>query len=81
MTSEARSQAARIGAHWLHATHDSRELTANGRAVFLSRFDRLVDPNGVLSEAERERRAAHARKAYMLQLAKRSAEVRKAAKA
>ena len=68
----------RIGAHTLHATHDSRAITAAARDAFLARFERQVDPEGVLSEAERLRRARHARKAHMARLALRSAEVRRA---
>ena len=66
----------RIGAHRLHATHDSREITARARSTFLSRFEREVDPGLVLSDEERRRRAEHARKAYFAQLALRSAEAR-----
>jgi hypothetical protein len=65
-----------IGAHRLHATHDSRELTTKGRAAFLSRFDSEVDPEGVLNPAERSRRAEHAKKAYFLTLAAKSAKAR-----
>ena len=38
----------------------------------------MVDPEGVLPEAERAIRAAHARKAYFTALALRSARVRSA---
>ncbi len=67
----------RIGALRLHATHDSRQLTAKARERFLSRFEREVDPEGVLSEAERARRAEYARKAYFAQLALKSAKARR----
>src|SRR5207245_1594919 len=67
----------RIGAYKLHATHDPRETTQRARAAFLSRFE-AVDPDGVLPEAERLRRAAYARKAYFAQLALKS--VRRRAK-
>lgn len=66
----------RIGAHLLHATHDSRALTAPARAAFLASFERKVDPDGSLSPDERRRRAAHARAAYFAQLARRSVIVR-----
>lgn len=77
-----RSLRARIGAHALHAHggYDSRELTAPARAAFLDRFARQVDPENILSEAERDRRAAHARKAYMLGLSLKSAKARAAKK-
>jgi len=66
----------RIGAHLLHATHDSRRLTARARAAFMTSFERQVDPDGSLPADERRRRAAHARAAYFARLARRSAIVR-----
>lgn len=68
----------RLGAHTLHATHDSRDLTANARGAFLARFEREVDPDGVLPVTERRRRATHALRAYMTRLALRSTEARRA---
>lgn len=44
--------------------------------AFLRRFERQVDPHGVLPSDERRRMAIHARTAYMLQLAERSARAR-----
>jgi hypothetical protein len=67
---------ARMGAHALHAKYDSRDLTAPARSEFLSGFERGVDPEGVLSPEERARRAAHARKAYFMGLALKSAKAR-----
>jgi hypothetical protein len=66
----------RIGAYRLHATHDSRETTAPARAAFLARFEKEVDPEGVLPEAERLRRAEMARKAHFARLALKSAKKR-----
>ena len=66
----------RIGAHALHAQHDSRELTAAARAKFLTRFIDEVDPNRELPEAERLKRAEHAKSAYFTKLALRSAKAR-----
>ena len=66
----------RIGAYALHATRDPRETTANARAAFMSRFDAMVDPDGSLAPAERDRRAGAARKAYFAGLAYRSAKAR-----
>ena len=62
----------RIGAHLLHATHDSRRLTERARASFMASFERQVDPDGSLSADERRRRAAHARAAYFARLARSS---------
>jgi hypothetical protein len=78
VSGRSRSLAGRIGAHRLHASHDSTELTVAAREAFLARFEREVDPDGALDPAERERRARHARKAYFAQLALRSARVRSA---
>ena len=66
----------RIGAHRLHATRDSRDVTAPARARFLARFEFDVDPLGELAPEERRRRADHARRAHFLRLALRSAEAR-----
>src|SRR4051794_26372612 len=66
----------RIGAHRLHATHDPRETTAQARSAFLARFEDEVDPDHTLPEAERQRRAEHARKAYFARLALKSARTR-----
>ena len=71
-----RSQVARIGAHALHSRYDSRELTANGRAKFFQRFVDQVDPDRVLDEAERLRRAEHALREHMHRLALASARAR-----
>lgn len=67
----------RIGAHLLHARYDSRALTANARAAFLSSFERAVDPDGVLPAEERRRRAAHLRAAHFARLARLSALARR----
>jgi hypothetical protein len=67
----------RIGAHLLDARYDSRELTANARAAFLSGFERAVDPDGRLPVDERRRRAAHLRAAHFARLARLSALARR----
>jgi hypothetical protein len=69
----------RIGAHVTHSRHDGRELTAPAREAFLSRFEREVDPDGVLSPDERRRRAGHARAAHMARIARLSAIARRKA--
>jgi hypothetical protein len=60
---------ARLSAHtrWAH-TEDSRAATATGREAFAGRFEREVDPAGVLPPEERAVRAEQALKAYMLSL-------------
>lgn len=72
-----RSLRHRLAAHasWA-ATSDPSARTAPARAAFLDRFAREVDPDGTLPPAERERRAASARKAHFAHLALKSAQVR-----
>ncbi len=61
-------------------TTDRSARTRPARQAFLGRFEREVDPNGVLPPAERSRRAQHALRAYMLRLAKRSVVARRSAR-
>lgn len=77
LTPQERTLRARIAAHTLHSRVDPQEHTAPARAAFLDRFERQVDPDGVLSPEDRARRAEHARKAYFTQLALRSAQARR----
>jgi len=73
-----RALIARMAANALHAqVVDATAHTAAARKAFADRFEHQVDPDGVLDPAERARRAAHARKAWMLGLALRSAQVRR----
>jgi hypothetical protein len=58
-------------------TRDRAARTHPARQAFLMRFERQVDPDGTLPPEERRQRAEHAKRAYMLQLAKRSAAARK----
>ncbi len=68
-TPAERSLQARMAAHLMHARNDSRVTSAPGRAAFLARFEREVDPDGTLDLQERVRRAEQARRAYMAGLA------------
>jgi hypothetical protein len=77
--SDDRILRARMAAHLLHAQiADPSAHTAPARAAFLSRFEREVDPDGVLEPQERARRAEHAKKAYFLWLALASRKARAA---
>jgi hypothetical protein len=68
---------ARMAAHALHAkVTDPSAHTAPARMNFLSRFEREVDPEGLLEPQERARRAEHAKKAYFLKLAAESSKAR-----
>jgi hypothetical protein len=70
-----------FAAHSMHSMHDARKTTEAARKANAERFEYQIDPEGKLPPAERQRRAEHARKAYMLSLAYRSAKVRAARKA
>jgi hypothetical protein len=69
----------RLGAHAKWARTDPVQGTAAARAKFLQRFLDEVDPKRELPEAERLRRAEHAKSAYFLGLALKSAKARRRA--
>lgn len=69
--------AGRLGAYVVHSRYDSRELTEAAREAFRSKFEREVDPEGVLPIEERLRRAEMARKAHFARMALKSAEARR----
>jgi hypothetical protein len=73
-----KSLRARLAAYAMHAQHDSRKTTANGRAAFLRRFEAEVDPEGRLDPEERRRRAEQARRAYFARLSLAAAKARQA---
>ncbi|WP_194828596.1 hypothetical protein [Nocardia sp. XZ_19_231] len=77
-TPTERTLQARIAAHesWSR-TGDRAERTAKARAAMQSKFDRLVDPDGLLSPEERAYRADQARKAHYTRLALKSAQSRR----
>jgi hypothetical protein len=78
LTPEQRSLRGRLAAHESWAvTADPSARTAPARAAFLERFERQVDPDGVLDPAARARRAEHARKAHFARMALRSAQARR----
>lgn len=77
LTAKQRSRRARVAAHasWAKSV-DRQGRTAAATASFLARFEKQVDPLGVLEPEIRATMALHARRAYMLQLAERSAKAR-----
>jgi hypothetical protein len=78
LTRQQRQRRARIAAHMSWAnTADRKARTAAGTQAFLKRFERQVDPKAVLPDEVRSVMAQHARRAYMLQLAERSAAARR----
>lgn len=76
LTPAARTLRARLGAYALHSQRDVRETSARGREVFRSRFEKDVDPDGVLPIEERKRRAEAARKAHYTRMALASVRAR-----
>lgn len=80
--SAIRSLAGSIAAHerWARVADPTAE-TAPARAAFMSRFEQLADPEGVLPIAERLRRAGHLRAAHFKRLALASAKARRARRA
>ena len=76
-----RTLRARLAAHAMHGRHDARATTAKARAAFLAKFEQQADPDGLLTPAERERRAQQLRSAYFAQLALASAKARRARRA
>jgi hypothetical protein len=78
MRPEQRRRRARIAAHASWAkTADRTARTSSATKAFLDRFERQVDPDGVLPQETRVAMAKHARTAYMLQLAAKSANARR----
>jgi hypothetical protein len=75
-----RALTARIAANVRWSRENPNDPTGplpRARAAFNARFEREVDPDGVLPEAERARRAQCARKAYYQRLALLSAQARR----
>ena len=68
-----------LGAHTQWSRESDRPgRTAKARKAFLDRFEREVDPDGVLPTQVRAQMAESARKAYFTRLALQSVRARKA---
>ncbi len=95
MKDPAHVAAGRIGALRLHGTHDSRQLTTNGRAAFLRKFrDQVLAADAALASAlaspddtkrqaaekEVERRSAYLRQHHFALMAYNREKARKARK-
>jgi hypothetical protein len=79
LTPSQRVLRARMGANTLHSglsDSQEREHTAPARRAFLGRFEKQVDPDGILPPAERARKAEQALRAHMAGLALRSSRAR-----
>jgi hypothetical protein len=77
LTPAQRSLLAQAAAHasWAKTT-DRAARTAPARRAALVRFERQVDPDGVLEPEERQRLAQSARRSYFRYLALRSSRAR-----
>lgn len=79
MTPAERTMRAQLGAHAQWASCEDRTArTAAARSGFYKRFEKQVDPDGVLHPDERAKRAEHARKAHMMRMSLASAKARRA---
>lgn len=80
--SNSRRLHAQVAAHSRWSREEDRAAaTGKARAAFIDRFEREVDPDGVLPPQERARRAESAKKAYFKRLQIKSAEARRAKRA
>jgi hypothetical protein len=69
MTPEEAALRGRIGGLRRSALYDGAEMTRRAREAFQEKFLEEVDPDRILSETERHRRAEAARKAHYARLA------------
>jgi hypothetical protein len=72
-----RALAGRVGGLVTSSRYDGRRITSAARAGSWSRYPKQVDPENQLPDPERERRAAAALRAEMLQLSRKSAVKRR----
>jgi len=69
---------ARIAAHTSWAkTPDRSARTAPARMAMLEKFEKQVDPDGLLAPVERARRAENLKKAHYQRMALKSAQARR----
>jgi hypothetical protein len=76
LTPAQRSMRARIAANSRWSREDGRPNALRAQAGLLAKFADQVDPDHVLSEDERMRRAVNARRAHMQRLAYASSKAR-----
>lgn len=81
LSEEQRAMRASIAANTRWSAEDPRPAMERVREGRMRRYRERVDPDGVLSEIERERRAQALLRADMARLALRSSRVRAARKA
>lgn len=82
LTPSERVLRARLASHasWANTT-DRAARTAKARQALMDSFERQVDPDGVLPDAERIKRAESLKKAHFTRLALKSAQARRKKKA
>lgn len=68
LTPAERSLRGRIGGLTRAAFGDMKALAQTGQAALMEKFRQQVDPDGVYTPAERERRALALRDAHMLKM-------------
>jgi len=78
LTPDQRTLRARVAAHSMHA--QGKTNTGPAREAMQRKFERQVDPDGVLPPDVLAKRVEHARKAYFQGLALKSATARRKAK-
>lgn len=64
----SRPERGRLRAATTNAFHSPHEILAPARAAFMRKFEDEVDPDRVLPEEERARRAKFALRAHMIRL-------------
>lgn len=78
MTPAERALRARIAANTKWATTADRSAaTAKARRAFADRWERHVDPDGVMSPEDRARAAQNAKRAHFQRMALKSAQSRR----
>ena len=79
LTREQKKLRAQIAANSRWSKEDPKEGTKPARVAFERRLELEVDPDGVLPESERKRRATAAMRAHMQRLALASSRARRKA--
>ncbi len=78
MTAAQRAAWGRVGGLTAQARHGGQAMTAPARDGFRAKWERLVDPDGLLDPLDRAARAERALRAHMLRLSIASAAARAA---
>jgi len=66
-----------VHSSWANTTDGKARTEPGLKAANVTRFEKLVDPDGVLAPEERARRVEHARKAHIARMAMASAKARR----